>query len=145
MSELVKHSTQASVKVPTVSKTRFGELMVAARAVIELHIENLHSQLANTAAHLESTNLIDCKSTPVCEGIQNLDSECGLTNLTGTGTSYVMPGKVKRTPVLFLLDTGLPSMFSRRGSSNNCFQLSSRHSHLLKSLEHWQMAQNCKS
>ena len=131
--------------MPTVSKTGFGDSIGAVRAAEELNVENLHSQQTNTAGHLKSTNLFDCKSTPGYEGIQNLDSGCGLTNLVGSGTSYFVLGKVERTPVLFLLDTGLPSMFSRRESSNNCFQLSSRQSHPLKSLDHWQMARNCNS
>ena len=82
------------MEVPTVSKNGFGDSLGATIAVKESNVENLHSQQTNAAAHLESTKLVDSKSTPVYEGIQNLNCGCNLTNLAGPGTSYVVPGKV---------------------------------------------------
>ena len=75
-------------------------------AVEESNVQVLHSQEANTVAHIKSTNLIACISAPLYKSIQTLDSRCGLTNLTGSGTSYFVPGKVERTPALFLFTIG---------------------------------------
>ena len=90
---------------PEVFENRSREVREQA-PVIDDVIDSLHNRYQSMTTSSDGTGLAR-QSLALRKGIQDRDSlDDRLVYLAGTGTSYYVPGKVERTPVLFLLDTG---------------------------------------